>query len=538
MRLTIKNLRILRKKSFSIVYVILAAILIVSAFHFPGQDVHAQTDTFTTSGTWTVPSGVTSAVFEAWGGGGSGAGSSVGSNGQDGGAGGQYAKRTLSSLVASDNYSVTVALSITGTTGNGSLGGDSYVADPSFTKIVVAKGGPGGTSAGGGSGSTFGGIGDVVYAGGSGSVGSTTLSGGGGGGAGSTGNGGNAGLSLFSDPGTGTSLNGGDGGTGLSANGDGNSGNNYGAGGSGAFRSNGPSRVGGTGAQGLVTVTYTPAANSAPNAPTLSSPASGSTVTSTTPNLVMSATDPDNDTIKYKAIIYNSTATSGGNCTGTTFATADQTASGVGWDNGTTAYTSGASATYAVQSSLTRGSGYCWQAQAIDPSGSNTFGSLSGASTFTVNSLPATPTLITPAASATGISLTPQFTLRTTDANGDYLQYRIYLYQSDCTTAVGTSPFNQNSSQTGWSGQDANTNTAYVGSSTLTSSTIATYTYQGTLSASTTYCWKADAIDSGGSNTFSSISAAQTFTTTTGITSGVNIKGGVNIRGGTNIISH
>jgi hypothetical protein len=252
----------------------------------------------------------------------------------------------------------------------------------------------------------------------------------------------------------------------------------------------------------------------------------------------MSATDPDNDTIKYKAIIYNSTATSGGNCTGTTFATADQTASGVGWDNGTTAYTSGASATYAIQSSLTRGSGYCWQAQAIDPSGSNTFGSLSGASTFTVNSLPATPTLITPAASATGISLTPQFTLRTTDANGDYLQYRIYLYQSDCTTAVGTSPFNQNSSQTGWSGQDANTNTAYVGSSTLTSSTIATYTYQGTLSASTTYCWKADAIDSGGSNTFSSISAAQTFTTTTGITSGVNIKGGVNIRGGTNIISH
>jgi hypothetical protein len=145
------------------------------------------------------------------------------------------------------------------------------------------------------------------------------------------------------------------------------------------------------------------------------------------------------------------------------------------------------------------------------------------------NSAPSAPTLITPSSGTTGVSTTPQFTLRTSDTDSDYLQYRIYLYQSNCSTAVGTSPFAQASSQTGWSGQDANTNTAYIGSSTLASSTIATYTYQSSLSAGTTYCWKADAIDPGGSNTYSSASSTQLFTTAvpnTGIQGGTVIQGG------------
>jgi len=273
--------------------------------------------------------------------------------------------------------------------------------------------------------------------------------------------------------------------------------------------------------------------NHSPGAPTLSSPSNGSTITSTTPNLQMSATDTEGDAIKYKVVVYNTTATSGGNCTGSVFETGDQTSSGTGWNNGTTAYTSGATATYTIQSALTRGSGYCWQAQGLDPSGSNVFGTSSSAFTFTVNATPAAPTLSAPASGATGVSTVPQFQLKTTDANSDYVQYRVYLYQSDCTTAVGTSPFNESSSQTGWSGQDAGPggNTAYTGSTVIGSSTLATYTYQSTLTAGTTYCWKADAVDPAGSNTFSSATATQSFTTA--VSSAVSIQGGTTIQGGT-----
>jgi len=41
-------------------------------------------ETFTTTGTWTAPAGVTSVSAECWGGGGSGAGSSAGANGAGG----------------------------------------------------------------------------------------------------------------------------------------------------------------------------------------------------------------------------------------------------------------------------------------------------------------------------------------------------------------------------------------------------------------------------------------------------------------------
>jgi hypothetical protein len=148
----------------------------------------------------------------------------------------------------------------------------------------------------------------------------------------------------------------------------------------------------------------------------------------------------------------------------------------------------------------------------------------------TNNSSPSAPTLITPSSGTTGVSVTPSFTLRTTDADSDYLQYRIYLYQSDCSTALSGSPFDM--SGLGWSGMDANSNTAYAGSSALTSSTIATYAYSGTLVIGATYCWKADAIDPGGSNVYGSASATQLFSTVSGA---VKINGGVNIRGGSTV---
>lgn len=149
------------------------------------------------------------------------------------------------------------------------------------------------------------------------------------------------------------------------------------------------------------------------------------------------------------------------------------------------------------------------------------------------NSAPAAPTLSLPGSGATNQSALPQFQLRTTDADNDYLRYEIMLYQSDCSTSVRD--IDQTADQTGWADQDQQTNTAYTGSSTISSSTMATHNYQTpALSASTTYCWKARAKDPGGSNTWGSYSATQTFTTGV-VGPSVQIQGGVEIRGGTSI---
>ncbi|HET7320547.1 MAG TPA: hypothetical protein VFI84_03120 [Candidatus Saccharimonadales bacterium] len=258
------------------------------------------------------------------------------------------------------------------------------------------------------------------------------------------------------------------------------------------------------------TVTY----NGSPAAPTLNTPASAATAVSTTPVFTLRTTDPDNDYLRYKIFLFQS------DCT-TAVATADETASQTGWSGqdqqtstaytGNSVITSSTMATYTYQGILSAGTTYCWQAQAIDPGGSNNFGPLSATQSFTTNNAPAAPTLNGPASGATGVALAPAFTLRTTDAESDYLRYKIFLYQSDCTTAVATA--DQTSSQTGWSGQDQQTSTAYTGNSTITSSTMATYTYTGTLSPGTTYCWQAQAIDPGGSNNWGALSSTQSFTT-------------------------
>lgn len=116
---------------------------------------------------------------------------------------------------------------------------------------------------------------------------------------------------------------------------------------------------------------------------------------------------------------------------------------------------------------------------------------------YTPNSAPNTPSLDTPSNAAVDQSLTPALKTTTTDTNSNNLQYKIML----CTTSemtVGCQTFDQTSSQTGWSGQNADGNTTY------TSGTQATYTIQSALTAGTTYYWKSYAIDPSGSNTWSS----------------------------------
>lgn len=243
------KMRVFRFVSFAI---ILALGLSGLNFLAVGEHPKAKAQTFTTSGTWTVPAGVNTAIMEAWGGGGSGAGSSTNGTGGGGGAGGQYSKKTLA-VNPGDIYTVTVATTTTGGTGGGTTGSDSLVTSPSSVVIVRAKGGAGGTLAGsGGAGSTTNGIGDTVFAGGTGANGSgvSATSGGGGGGGGSGGGGGNA---SGTSGGTGTATGGGNGGN-AGSNANGSAGSVEGGGGGGASKSSGSSKSGGSGAAGQVII--------------------------------------------------------------------------------------------------------------------------------------------------------------------------------------------------------------------------------------------------------------------------------------------
>lgn len=198
-------------------------------------------ETFTTYGTFTVPSGVTEIIVEVWGGGGGGA---SGNGGRGGGGGGAYARSTLTGLTAGTSYSFTV-----GTGGGpGSAGGASTFGN----NLVRADGGRAGSGSSGGAGGS-GGTGQVVYPGGNGANASGNVGGGGGSSAGSgeAGRNANAHVGGIAPPG------GGNGGSILSEgnNSGGAPGSSPGGGGAGK---NGPGGGGtpGSGAPGRIVVTY------------------------------------------------------------------------------------------------------------------------------------------------------------------------------------------------------------------------------------------------------------------------------------------
>ncbi len=213
------------------------------------QHIFAQgSQTFTSDGTFTVPAGVTHITVECWGAGGGGASISTTNGSGGGGGGGAYASRII--IVTPGNmYDILVGI-------GGSAGIDG--GNSNFNNgDVVAAGGSGASdnsSIGGAGGSILNSFGTAVFAGGTGGDGNgTTYSGGGGGGAGSSGDGGNATGQIA---GTGTPLNGGTGGEGITIENDGNPGLVYGGGGSGALRT-ASDKIGGSGANGLVIVSWT-----------------------------------------------------------------------------------------------------------------------------------------------------------------------------------------------------------------------------------------------------------------------------------------
>jgi hypothetical protein len=137
----------------------------------------AQNWTFTSSGTWTKPSGLdpdTMVTVEAWGGGGGGTGVA----GAAGGGGGGYATKRfrLGDLPSSLAVAIGAGGAVGGTTGTS--GGNT-----TFGSLLTAYGGGAGSANGGGGGGGEGSAGLISTSGGSGGLG-----GGNGGGAGTNGN--------------------------------------------------------------------------------------------------------------------------------------------------------------------------------------------------------------------------------------------------------------------------------------------------------------------------------------------------------------
>ena len=212
---------------------------------------NAQSRTYSTSGTFTVPAGVTSVNAQAWGGGGKGSTRTSNGNG-GGGGGGAYAASTVVVNALSAPYTVTVGSGSSST----APGADSWFFT---TGTVLAKGGLSvadnvATGAAGGLASAS--VGTTRFNGGNGGTGSLAFGGGGGSSAG-TGNAGGNGALL--GPGGGNApAGGGNGGNGRSGSqGNGDNGNGHGAGGGGAYRTgSGGARIGGSGRDGQVTLSW------------------------------------------------------------------------------------------------------------------------------------------------------------------------------------------------------------------------------------------------------------------------------------------
>ncbi len=125
-----------------------------------------------------------------------------------------------------------------------------------------------------------------------------------------------------------------------------------------------------------------------------------------------------------------------------------------------------------------------------------------------INNKPSAPTISAPLSGATDVSVVPAISLSSTDTENDYLKYKIQI-ATDTGFTTNLQTFDQTVSQTGWSGQNAQSGTAYNAGST------ATYTVQTQLTAATIYYLRAYAMDPGGSTSWGSVSSTTSFTTNT-----------------------
>jgi len=413
-------------------------------------------ETFNSSGTWTVPAGVTSVKVEAWGSGGAGSGGGYG--------GGAYA--------ATDNIVVTPGANIPYVVGAGGVccGGDPGANSTFNSTVVVADGAPGT-----GGGTTAGSTGDTKFAGGGGVGGN----GGGGGaagpdgagssGSGSTGGSGDAGTGgaggTAGNPGAANSEGGGGGGgTGTPAGAGGAPGGGGGGGGGGQ---------GGAGGVGQIRLTYTPAPFDAERQ-----------------NIIDGLTSAQSETNGWNNEVRNKQSVGGVVRTSDTVVT----------------ITLDAQASYAITANETIEAKI--PATALVTSGSE----VTATPTFdiTSNGPPNTPTLSeTPAFSNIDTSDTTPVLgdFSATDPESDAIEYDI---QWDEDYNFGT-PVTQNSANFAGNGFTA---------ATFASGASVSYTVQAgeALTNGQTYWWRVRARDPSGANTWSSYSAPRSITIDTSIT--------------------
>ncbi len=210
---------------------------------------NTQPRVYFSTGSFTVPTGVTCIQVEAWGGGGSG-GQRTSDGVTGGGGGGAYA-RSIITVIPGNTYTVTVGSGALGS--SSSAGGDSWFGTAT---TVMAKGGNSVSSnntSGASGGSGLASIGNIItYNGGNGANGSGTTAGGGGSSAG-TGSDGNNGTN---QNGGSAPSGGGNGGNGSTVNDvAGSNGFLPGGGGGGSRRDNGTIN-GGNGADGLIIISW------------------------------------------------------------------------------------------------------------------------------------------------------------------------------------------------------------------------------------------------------------------------------------------
>ena len=223
-------------------------------YEAPGQN------TYFSTGTFTVPTGVTSITVQAWGGGGRGGNTSA--DGASGGGGGGAFSNSVLTVTPGATYTVNVGQG----SSSSSAGGDSWVSPNTVgNALVLAKGGNSVnvSTQGASGGLASNGIGDIKFDGGNGAnayFGAGTDYGGGGGSSAGTSVAGNyTNTTTVTTTGATAPSGGGNGGDGrYSSDGNGSGGTVPGGGGGGALRNGGTNYSGGAGGNGKVIITYTP----------------------------------------------------------------------------------------------------------------------------------------------------------------------------------------------------------------------------------------------------------------------------------------
>ena len=152
-----------------------------------------------------------------------------------------------------------------------------------------------------------------------------------------------------------------------------------------------------------------------------------------------------------------------------------------------------------------------------------------------LNYTPATPTIYSVIDGTSNASRLSTFQLKSTDLNDDYVKYVVEVCAANSwPCASGARTYDQTSSQTCWSLQDAQSATAFAATPILASSTMAYCKMPDAdlLNTNTMYYMRAKAIDPGGSNTYSAYSSVASFTTSL---IDIKVSGGTAITGGTKI---